>query len=185
MEIITGLSGGADTIDLTGGKGKMSSEDTGLVPDGLDSAFYRWFQWFFPDIKEYEKNWQMPLACIAASPESIPEDEIKIVLDWTNTKLNKLNHTREVLLRKDVYDFKKDPLLLRHRYISEWLFSDTVGRYQFDREDAFWEMGAAFLELYNRESAYHQFSFERGGLCEDGIFCKTDGFSPKLYKIIG
>ena len=131
MEIITGLSGGADSIDLTCGqeenkadirayfdyclssrfggdgnytamidrlsensggiflyatlmadalaKGKMRIEDTGLVPDGLDSAFYRWFQWFFPDIKEYEKNWQMPLACIAASPEPIPEDEIKIV----------------------------------------------------------------------------------------------------------
>ena len=98
VEVITGLSGGADTIDLTGGleenvadirayfeyrlsgrfggdenytamidslsensggiflyatlmadalaKGKMSIEDTGSVPDRLDNAFYRWFQWF-------------------------------------------------------------------------------------------------------------------------------------------
>ena len=200
VEIITGLSGGADTIDLTGGleenktdvwayfdyclsarfdgdanytamidrlsensggiflyatlmadalaKGKMSIEDTGSVPDGLDSAFYRWFQWFFPDIREYEKNWQMALACIAASPEPIPEDEIKIVFDWTNTKLNKLKHTLEVLLRKDVNDFKKDTLQLSHRYISEWLFSDAAGRYQLDRNDAFREMGAVFLEIF-------------------------------------
>ena len=108
VEIITGLSGEADTIDLTGGleenkadvrayfeyclsarfegdenhtalidrlsedsdgiflyatlmadafeKGKMSIEDTESVPDGLNSAFYRWFQWFFPDIKEYENS---------------------------------------------------------------------------------------------------------------------------------
>ena len=200
VEIITGLSGGADTIDLTGGleenkadirayfeyclsgrfgggenytamidslsensggiflyatlmsdalqKGKMSIEDTGSVPDGLDSAFYRWFQWFFPDIKEYEKDWQMPLACIAASPEPIPEEEIKIVFGWTNTKLNKLKHTLEVLFRKDVNDFKKDTLQLSHKYISEWLFSDAAGRYQLDREDAFREMGAAFFEIY-------------------------------------
>ena len=199
VEIITGLSGGADTIDITGGleenkadvrayfedclsghfggdenytamidslsensggiflyatlmadalaKGKMSIEDTGLVPDGLDSAFYRWFQWFFPDIKEYENNWQMPLACVAASPEPIPEEEIKIVFGWTNTKLNKLKHTLEVLFRKDVNDFKKDTLQLSHRYISEWLFSDAAGRYQLDHEDAFQEMGTAFLEI--------------------------------------
>lgn len=200
VEIITALSGGADTIDLTGGleenkadiwayfeyclsgrfggdenytamidslsensggiflyatlmadalqKGKMSIEDTGSVPDGLDSAFYRWFQWFFPDIKEYEKDWQMPLSCVAASPEPIPEEEIKIVFDWTNTKLNKLKHTLAVLFRKDVNDFKKDTLQLSHRYISEWLFSDAAGRYQLDREDAFREMGAAFFEIF-------------------------------------
>ena len=90
----------------------------------------------------------MPLACIAASPEPIPEEEIKIVFGWTNTKLNKLKHTLEVLFRKDVNDFKKDTLQLSHKYISEWLFSDAAGRYQLDREDAFREMGAAFFEIY-------------------------------------
>ena len=126
----------------------MSIEDTESVPDGLNSAFYRWFQWFFPDIKEYEKSWQMPLACIAASPEPIPEEEIIIVFDWTNTKLNKLKHILEVLFRKDKNDFEKDTLQLSHKYISEWLFSDAAGRYQLDMKDAFREMGGAFLEVY-------------------------------------
>ena len=203
VEIITGLFGGADIIDLTCGleeniadirayfdyclsarfggdgnytamidrlsensggiflyaiimanaltKGKMSIEDTGSVPDGLDSAFYRWFQWFFPDIKEYEKDWQMPLACIAASPEPIPEEEIKNVFTWTDTKLNKLKHTLEILFRKDVNDFKKETLQLSHRYISDWLFSDAAGRYQIERENAFRNMGALFLEIFKED----------------------------------
>ena len=203
VEIVTGLSGGADTIDLTGGleenkadvrayfedclsgsfdgdenytamidrlsesnggiflyatlmadalaKGKMNIEDTESVPDGLDSAFYRWFQWFFPDIREYEKRWQMPLACIAASPEPIPEEEIRTVFDWTNTKLNQLKHTIEVLFRKDMNDFKKDTLQLSHRYITEWLFSDAAGRYQLNQEDAIREMGASFIEIFKSD----------------------------------
>ena len=129
-------------------KGKISIEDTESVPDGLDSAIYQWFRWFFPDIREYEKNWQIPLACIAASPEPIPEEEIKTVFNWTNTKLDKLKHTLEVLLRKDMNDFKKDTLQLSHRYISEWIFSDAAGCYQVDRGDAFREMGAEFLKIY-------------------------------------
>ena len=129
-------------------KEKLPIEDMGSVPEGLDSAFYRWFQWFFPDISEYEDDWQMPLACIAASPEPIPEEEIKKVFGWTNTKLNKLKRTLEILLRKDVNDFRKDTLQLNHRYVSEWLFSDAAGRFQVDSEDAFREMGASFLEIF-------------------------------------
>jgi tetratricopeptide (TPR) repeat protein len=117
-------------------EGKASLEEAERFPQGLNGIFLQWFQWYFPDVEEYDRRIRPALNLMAASPEPIPEEEITEITGWRKKQTEDFLRLMNVHLRvsgKRVIDFN-------HLFVREWLESSNAGEYRIYREDGIIEM---------------------------------------------
>ncbi len=167
ISVLTKKSGGifiyAVLMADAAARNQFDPENEEGIPENLDAAFFHWFRWFFPDPREYETGFLLPLACMAASPGPVPVEELRKVFSWTRREADSFFRRLEVLVRKDRNDFDQETLQFSHRFIREWLVSEAAGVYRIFPEDADERMGEVFYEIF-REAPESLTEYEAGRL---------------------
>lgn len=150
--------------------GKLSIEDTGTYPHGLNSAFSTWFTRYFPDVREYKRLYQIYLGMIAVSPEPIPVEELdvvsvrydeaedcyelvtKVAYKKEKSSLERLKRINS-LLQYRTNIFGKQTVSFSHKYIAEWLTQaddlsneSPAGVYYCDPQNSIWAMESTWRQ---------------------------------------
>ncbi|MCD7838678.1 MAG: tetratricopeptide repeat protein, partial [Clostridiales bacterium] len=131
--------------------GKLVLTDWDRFPDGLQDAFTRWFQWFFPDRREFEAEFTLPLGAICAAAEPLPLEELRRVFVWNESQLHRFLRRIDVLLDHGESVFGKETVTLSHKYIGEWLTDPSRNSLYFvSVSDAKEAMAGAFYDRFQK-----------------------------------
>lgn len=125
-------------------EGKTGLEEAEEIPRGLNGIFHQWFQWYFPDTADYERNIRPAFQLMLASPGPLPEEELTAILGWRYSQLAKFKRKVQVLFSEAEDDFGSPVLDFGHLYIREWVSSPDAVEYQSFEEDGILDMAEFF-----------------------------------------
>ncbi|MCD7843390.1 MAG: hypothetical protein LUG17_02040, partial [Clostridiales bacterium] len=146
--------------------GKLTLTDWDEFPDGLQNSFTSWFQWFFPDKREFEDRFALPLGALCALAEPLPLEELRRVFSWGEAQLHRFLRRIDVLLEHGESVFGKETVTLSHKYIGEWLTDSQVNSLYFaSTGDAKGAMAQAFYGRF-RQDPKELTEFESLHLCD-------------------
>ena len=155
LEVLTARSGGiflyAQLVAEGLLHGKLSIHDSDAFPEGLSTAFFRWFGWFFPDGREYTARFRLPLGALLAAPEPLPVEELQRLFGWGENESNDFLRRLEVLLRREENTFRKETFAFSHKYLGEWLALPQAGRYRSSRQDGLRALAEGFYRLFQAD----------------------------------
>ncbi|MCD7954390.1 MAG: toll/interleukin-1 receptor domain-containing protein [Lachnospiraceae bacterium] len=127
-------------------EGRLSLADSEKFPDGLQNSFNSWFQWFFPDLEDFEDQFEPAFGILCAAEEPLPTEELRRIFHWKEKQLRRFFRRIEVLLEYGENVFGKETVTFSHFYIIEWLTDYEKNRlYYVSAEDAKETMADAFL----------------------------------------
>ncbi|MCD8354630.1 MAG: toll/interleukin-1 receptor domain-containing protein [Clostridiales bacterium] len=151
--------------------GKLALTDWDKFPDGLQDAFTRWFQWFFPDKRAFEAQFALPLGALCAVAEPLPLEELRRVFGWNESQLHRFLRRIDVLLNHGESVFGKETVTLSHKYIGEWLTDPHLNSLYFvSVNDAKEAMAGAFYDRFQKDPK-ELTEFESLHLCELLLDC--------------
>lgn len=111
-------------------KGQLCLTDLDELPNGLSQAFTYWFGWMFRDISEYRSVYQNSLSLLLYYRTPLPTIELERLLQWSKYQVNEFLLKIEVLTIKSKDFLGNEFIELSHKYIREWLLSESAGVYQ-------------------------------------------------------
>ncbi len=166
--------------------GKMTVDDSTEIPEGLSGAFSKWFDWFFPDRKEYAQNFRLPVGVLAASPEPLPVKEFLRLFSWDENTCNDFMKRIRILLREGTNLFEEDTVEFTHKYLKDWLDCGDAGAFQSTHASAIRYMGKTCSRLYRyepRSATRYELQYMFSFLRESELYAEIDECikTPDLY----
>lgn len=121
------------------------------LPQGIEALFAATLDRKFNSegapytLADYRKNWRKPLGMVLASPEPIPTETLKKLMNWRKNSLTEFRSIFSTLL------IEADGCLqVFHRSFGEWLDS-TSSSYAASREDGLYDLAEACYDVYEND----------------------------------
>jgi len=128
---------------------RTAIKDLENVPSRLDDIFYLWFSSHFNNATEYE-NISKAIGIILAAQTSIPETELKKVMNWKQRDLSFFKRVMGAFLitEKSIYENEPTEILdISSSYLKSWLSDYEIsGIYAAYPEDGKEELAKFFLK---------------------------------------
>ncbi len=154
IELLAEKSGGiflyAKIVAHAFEQGNMTLQNLDSLPNGISGAFQNWFASYFGDTSEYTSKFRLPLGVLASSPEPIPLEEFMRLFSWNENDTADFIRRISMFIRQETNIFKQKTLAFSHKYLKDWLGSDSAGIYKSSHCAAFRYMGTAFYQYYKK-----------------------------------
>ena len=131
--------------------GKITLDEVGSFPHGLDRIYLRWFQWYVPDINVYDAKVRPAMELMAAITEAIPEEEIIAVTGWRRQQLSEFKRLMQVHLREGTNESGEKTIDFNHLFVREWILSPAASEYRIYEDDGILELARFFDEVISDE----------------------------------
>lgn len=131
--------------------GKITLDEVGSFPHGLDQIYLRWFQWYVPDTNVYDAKVRPAMELMAAITEAIPEEEIIAVTGWRRQQLSEFKRLMQVHLREGTNESGEKTIDFNHLFVREWILSPAASEYRIYEDDGILELARFFDEVISDE----------------------------------
>ena len=131
--------------------GKITLDEVGSFPHGLDRIYLRWFQWYVPDTNVYDAKVRPAMELMAAITEAIPEEEIIAVTGWRRQQLSEFKRLMQVHLREGTNESGEKTIDFNHLFVREWILSPAASEYRIYEDDGILELARFFDEVISDE----------------------------------
>ena len=131
--------------------GKITLDEVGSFPHGLDQIYLRWFQWYVPDTNVYDAKVRPAMELMAAITEAIPEEEIIAVTGWRRQQLSEFKRLMQVHLREGTNESGEKTIDFNHLFVREWIVSPAASEYRIYEDDGILELARFFDEVISDE----------------------------------